>query len=54
LRDLEAARAAGARPILVRTGRGEITLKGLGANAAFTEVYPNLGSAVTQLLAELH
>jgi D-glycero-D-manno-heptose 1,7-bisphosphate phosphatase len=54
LRDLEAARAAGARPILVRTGRGEITLKELGANAAFTEVYPNLNSVVTQLLSELH
>lgn len=54
LRDLEAARAVGARPILVRTGRGEAALKELGANAAFTEVYPNLGSAVAQLLGELH
>lgn len=54
LRDLEAAQAVRARPILVKTGWGEEALKQLGAKAAFTEVYPNLGSVVTQLLSELH
>ena len=54
LRDLEAAQAVRARPILVRTGRGEEAVKQLGANAAFTEVYANLNSVVTQLLSELH
>lgn len=54
LKDLEAAQAVRARPILVRTGWGEEALKQLGAKAAFMEVYPNLGSVVTQLLGELH
>ena len=54
VRDLEAAQAVRARPILVRTGRGEEALKQLGAKAAFTEVYANLNSVVTQLLSELH
>ncbi len=54
LRDLQAAQAVGARPILVRTGRGEDTLKALGDKAKGLEVYPNLGSVVTQLLGEFH
>ncbi|MCK9530896.1 MAG: D-glycero-beta-D-manno-heptose 1,7-bisphosphate 7-phosphatase [Gammaproteobacteria bacterium] len=50
LRDVEAARAVGASPILVRTGKGERTLtnnKGLEGVA----VYADLGEAVDALLA---
>lgn len=48
-RDLEAARAAGARPILVRTGNGLTT----EANEwdADLLVYPDLAAAVAELLA---
>ena len=50
LRDVEAARAVGASPILVRSGKGERTLtnnKGLEGVA----VYADLGEAVDALLA---
>ncbi len=50
LRDVEAARAVGASPILVRTGKGERTLtnkKGLEG----VPVYADLGEAVDALLA---
>lgn len=51
LRDLEAAVAAGARPLLVRTGKGERTLAkgGLPDN---TQVFDDLAHAVEALLAE--
>lgn len=49
-RDLEAARAAGGRPILVLTGNGEATLNALGARVG--ECYADLGVAVDRLLAE--
>lgn len=51
LRDLEAAVAAGARPMLVRTGKGERTLAkgGLPEN---TPVFDDLAGAVAALLAE--
>ena len=52
-RDLEAAVAIGARPILVRTGKGaatESTLDGVLANA---EVFDNLSAAADRLIAEI-
>jgi len=52
LRDLEAAMAAGARPILVRTGNGrrtEAELRGALANA---EVFDDLEAAAAALLKE--
>lgn len=51
LRDLESARTVGARPILVRTGKGERTLaKGKGVEGV--AVYDNLAAAVEGLLKE--
>jgi D-glycero-D-manno-heptose 1,7-bisphosphate phosphatase len=50
LADLQAAGAVGARPILVRTGRGEATLDARGTTP--TEVYADLASAADALLAE--
>ncbi len=52
LRDLEAAAAAGARPILVRTGNGEITAGRLPAKFASIEVYDDLAAAAAVLVAE--
>jgi D-glycero-D-manno-heptose 1,7-bisphosphate phosphatase len=51
LRDLQAAEAVGARPMLVRTGKGEKTLAtgGLPAN---TGVFASLAQAVEHLLDE--
>lgn len=49
LRDLEAAQAVGAAPILVRTGKGERTLaKGQGLHGI--PVYADLAAAVDELL----
>ena len=51
LRDLQAAQAVGAAPILVRTGKGERTLaKGEGLEGI--PVYDDLSAAVTALLEE--
>jgi D-glycero-D-manno-heptose 1,7-bisphosphate phosphatase len=50
LRDLQAAVAVGARPILVQTGKGLGTLAKLGAGHDY-EVYPDLAAAVDALLA---
>ena len=51
LRDLEAARAVGAKPILVRTGKGQRTLaEGKGLDDV--PVYENLSAAVDALLNE--
>jgi D-glycero-D-manno-heptose 1,7-bisphosphate phosphatase len=51
LRDLEAARAMGARPILVRTGKGEATAtKGKGLEGV--AVYRDLAEAVDALVME--
>lgn len=46
--DLEAARAVGARPVLVRTGVGELTVKSAAGRSA--EVYADLASAVNAIL----
>jgi len=51
LRDLESARAAGASPILVKTGKGERTLE-KGAGLEDIPVYDDLASAVEALLKE--
>lgn len=51
LRDLEAARTVGARPMLVRTGKGERTLAN-GEGLAQVPVYADLAEAVDALLAE--
>ena len=50
-RDLEAARAVGARPLLVLTGRGRATLRALEGQHDL-EVYDNLRAAARQLLTE--
>lgn len=51
LRDLQAARAVGAKPILVRTGKGERTIaKGEGLDGV--PVYADLAAFVDSLLAK--
>ena len=50
LRDLQAASAAGARPILVLTGKGEQTRKSGGLPAG-TEVHPDLAAAALAICA---
>lgn len=52
LRDLQAAVAAQARPILVRTGNGQQTAEKLPAEFAEIDVYENLAAAATALIAE--
>ena len=51
LRDLEAARAVGATPILVRTGKGKRTLA-TGKGLVDVPVYDDLAGAVDALLKE--
>lgn len=51
LRDLQSAQAVGARPILVRTGKGERTLA-RGEGLEGIPVYADLAAAVEALLAE--
>lgn len=50
-RDLQAARSVGARPILVRTGKGEKTLAS-GQDLHDIPVYSDLADAVDALIAE--
>jgi D-glycero-D-manno-heptose 1,7-bisphosphate phosphatase len=50
LRDLTAAEAAGAQPILVLTGKGEKTLRG-GGFPNNTVIFPDLAFAASALLA---
>lgn len=50
-RDLQAARAVGGRPILVKTGNG---LKTLDEDHNVEEVYDDLGSAAAHLIKEIH
>ena len=49
-RDLEAATAVGARPILVRTGNGRETEKSLTGKLASIEVFDNLAAAAAALV----
>lgn len=49
LRDLQAAQAAGARPLLVRTGKGKMTAESANLPPG-VEVYDDLGSVVDALL----
>jgi len=49
LADIEAARRAGARPVLVRTGKGERTLQ-TGVGLELVPVFPDLASAIDDLL----
>lgn len=52
MRDLEAAAAAGARPILVRTGNGRQTEAALEGQFADVPVFDDLTAAARQLIAE--
>jgi D-glycero-D-manno-heptose 1,7-bisphosphate phosphatase len=52
LRDIEAARAVGARPILVLTGKGRATRERHVKKLGDTAVYEDLGAAVDALLEE--
>ena len=51
LRDLQAADAVGARPLLVRTGKGERTIAKLADDLDYP-VYDNLAAVVEMLLQE--
>jgi D-glycero-D-manno-heptose 1,7-bisphosphate phosphatase len=51
LRDLEAARAVGAQPMLVLTGKGEKTLRD-GEFPKNTVIFPDLAFAASALLAD--
>lgn len=51
-RDLEAAERAGARPVLVLTGKGTTTLAAAKASGRMVEHYPDLLAASRQLIAE--
>ena len=52
LRDLLAAESVGARPILVKTGKGRRTLKHHADELSHLSVYDDLASAVDMLLLE--
>lgn len=52
LRDLQAAAAAGARPILVRTGNGRKTEASLHSELASIEIFDDLAATATALLQE--
>jgi D-glycero-D-manno-heptose 1,7-bisphosphate phosphatase len=52
VRDIEAARAVGARPILVRSGRGASALQRLPDRSG-VEIYADLAAAARQLIGEL-
>lgn len=51
-RDLQAAQAVGARPVLVLTGKGRKTLAALRSSGESPEVFEDLASAVDSLLRE--
>jgi D-glycero-D-manno-heptose 1,7-bisphosphate phosphatase len=51
LRDIQAAQAVGARPLLVRTGKGEHTVM-RGEGLAGADIYPDLAAAVDALLQD--
>jgi len=51
MRDIDAARAAGARPVLVRTGFGRETEQALGTKREEVAVYDDLASFAAALIA---
>lgn len=51
MRDIEAALAAGAQPVLVRTGNGRATEERLGASREVVTVYDDLAAFTSALLA---
>lgn len=51
LRDIQAASAVSARPMLVRTGNGEKTEKALPESLAHIEIYDDLAAAAHALIA---
>jgi len=53
LRDLEAARAVGARGMLVRSGKGRATEKKLGADFDSVEIFDDLHQVARFLVAEI-
>jgi D-glycero-D-manno-heptose 1,7-bisphosphate phosphatase len=53
LRDLEAAAAAGARPVLVRSGKGRKTEAALPERFAGVAVYDDLAAAARALIDEV-
>lgn len=52
LRDIQAARRMGCRPLLVLTGDGRQTLAALGDEPSDVEVFPDLASAAKTLCSE--
>ena len=52
-RDIAVARAVGARPMLVRTGDGERTLRQMPETVG-VEIYADLAEAATKLINEIH
>ena len=52
LRDLDAATAVGARPILVLTGKGRATREALARRGLRVETFPDLGAAARALVHE--
>ena len=52
LRDLEAAAAAGAAPILVRTGNGSRTEAALSGELTYVPVFDDLAGAALHLLSD--
>lgn len=50
LRDVQAARSAGARPVLVRTGKGERTLRAHATELGNAPVYLDLAQAVNAVI----
>jgi D-glycero-D-manno-heptose 1,7-bisphosphate phosphatase len=51
MRDIEAAQAAGAKPVLVRTGFGRETEAALGAKREGVAVYNDLAAFAAALIA---
>ncbi|MDP9141541.1 MAG: HAD-IIIA family hydrolase [Pseudomonadota bacterium] len=54
LRDIQAARAAKARPVLVRTGNGHVTETEHAADLRGVAIYDNLAVFATALIAAQH
>lgn len=50
-RDLEAARAAGAKPVLVRTGKGEKTLSDEDNDLSDVDIFADLAACIDHMLS---